>query len=130
MNSYAVTGKPDPCPNCGSEDARWRGRRWYDVALNFTRYVIEAFLHTLGFGAKSPSQYAPEFSQALEHQKMYDDRMSAQTPRRFWRCPSCKQRGEVFDDLGEDGRSAQAEAQQRAMDYYFRQNDNQEPPPR
>jgi hypothetical protein len=128
MNSYDVTGKSDSCPNCGSENVRWRGRRWYDVPLNFIRYVIEAFFHTLGFGAKAPSQYAPEFSQYLEQQKIYDDRMSAQTPSRFWKCAACKQRGEVFDDLGGEDRSALAETRDKAMDYYYRQNDNQEPP--
>lgn len=128
MNSYAVTGKSDPCPNCGSEDVRWRARRIYDVPLNFLRYLVEAFLHALGFGSKSPSQYAPEFSQYLVQRKIYDDRFSAQTPRRFWRCPACKQRGQAFDDLGEHDRSALCASHDRAMDYYHRQNDNQDPP--
>jgi hypothetical protein len=127
MNSYAVTGKTDPCPNCGSQDVRWRGRRWYDIPLNFLRYIVEALLHTLGFGSKSPSQYAPEFREALQHEKLYDDRMSAQTPRRFWKCPACKQRGEVFDDLGELGRSTLAQTYDRAQDYYYRQNDHDPP---
>jgi hypothetical protein len=127
MNTHGATGQFDPCPNCGSEDVRWRGRRWYDVPLNFLRYIVEALLHTLGFGSKSPSQYAPEFREALQHEKLYDDRMSAQTPRRFWRCPSCKQRGQVFDDLDELGRNTLAQTYDRAQDYYYRQNDRDEP---
>lgn len=131
MNSYAVTGKrPEPCPECGSENVRWRGRRWYDVPLNFLRYLVEAFFHALGFGGKSSSDYAPEFGEALQHQKMYDDRMSAQTPRRFWRCPSCKQRGEIFDDLAETSRGALSQTHNRAQDYYYRQNDTNKRQPR
>jgi hypothetical protein len=31
--------------------------------------------------------------------------MSAQTPRRFWKCSDCRENGEVFDDLGEHDRA-------------------------
>jgi hypothetical protein len=33
--------------------------------------------------------------------RAFDEKMSSATPRRFWKCRACGERGYVFDDVGE-----------------------------
>lgn len=82
----------ETCPLCGSASVRWRGRRPYDVPLTWLRYVGElvagAFLSRQG--AKFPHEMpglADEYREAATGHK---------TPRRFWRCSACQQKGHEF----------------------------------
>jgi hypothetical protein len=109
MNTYAVTGKFEPCPRCGSEDVRWRGRRWYDVINNNLRGFIEWGVAMLfrprrdSLSYPIPTSRADELrlaaieSDALLNAHEYNT--AFMTPRRYWKCRACRQRGEVYDDV-------------------------------
>jgi hypothetical protein len=106
MNSY---GGVDPCPNCGSENVRWRTRRWYDVVFTYLRYAMDLTAGTL-FGAGRTSTVAGPVSEraARAHldatqyrieRGVYEDRAGTMTARRFWKCRECRQKGQVFDGV-------------------------------
>lgn len=100
----ARTGQTDPCPMCGSTNVWWRGRRWYDVPLTWLRYIIVAPIEMV-FGTKQRASggigHTAHHISYEAARDAYDDRMSVATGRWFWRCGSCGERGQVFEDIGQ-----------------------------
>jgi len=122
----ARTGRVEPCPNCGSRDVRWRGRRWYDFVLTYARFSVEAMLRVVGFGRMGPStpggaaaenangyceQAVPlvttgsmidDVNSEIHYEQLreyYEVNAGTAVARRYWKCRACKQRGQVFDHV-------------------------------
>jgi hypothetical protein len=100
-------GQPRACPICNSSDVRWRGRRFYDVPLNWLRYVVEYCLQVFTNSRRQTYYVAPPGSMRdaparyhyEQHRQALDERASTMTPRAFWRCRSCGNRGQIFDEI-------------------------------
>ena len=104
----SVAREPVPCPNCGSRNVRWRNRRPYDVLLTWARYFADTVLSViftrgaqpaLGYGS---DHHARSEIFALRYRRQraaYEASVGLTTADRFWRCPDCKQRGQVFCGL-------------------------------
>jgi hypothetical protein len=99
----ARIGQADPCPMCGSADVRWRGRRWYDVPLTWVRFIVVGPIEFVfapkkrSFGGIGHTGEDLTYDAARE---AYDDRMATATARRFWKCRACRNKGQVFADVG------------------------------
>lgn len=107
-----TTGRPTPCPNCGSTNARWRNRRLYDFVFTWTRFAADTVLSTLFVRGASPtadSRYVPEWqlgsqAESWSYQRRraaYESKVGLAVAKRFWRCPDCRQKGQVFSGLDE-----------------------------
>lgn len=88
-----------PCPICNSANVRWRGRRPYDVPLTWGRWLGE--LLYMGSSRQALSMRRPGAGQYRDYrsnmrQEMLEARTGLTTATRFWRCPDCKNHGEVF----------------------------------
>lgn len=87
----------ETCPLCGSASVRWRGRRPYDVLLTWLRYVGEMIAQALFRGEDRHRYFDPEWLERQNFQNEYREAATGhKTPRRFWRCSACKQRGHAF----------------------------------
>lgn len=104
-----------PCPGCSSTEVRWRGRRPVDVPATWARYVAEFVLLTLFNGGQVrqpgvPTQYGPSRMgpASMDVSNREDLRASMKesgsthralaTPRWFWKCRTCGEKGGIFDD--------------------------------
>ena len=101
-------GEAVPCPNCGSGNVRWRRRRFYDVILTYARYLADVVVSTLfgmgqtriaGGGSHSAGRANLQALAYSESRQFYESRMGTKTASRFWRCPDCRKKGQVFDRL-------------------------------
>jgi hypothetical protein len=79
----------DGCPNCSSSRVRWRKRRFYDVILTW----LVAGLLSSGMYAQYDDMSWPSAYYVAER-PIENPSISWATPRRFWRCPDCGQRGD------------------------------------
>ncbi len=124
MDTRAATfGGVQPCPECGSDRVKWRGRRLYDKPLTWMRGSVEVLLKALGLGRRYRA--TPDIRQLdtmnrslsferlhgrpvdpdnltiasdYEHERaIHDEAASFATARRFWRCAGCRESGAVFD---------------------------------
>jgi predicted RNA-binding Zn-ribbon protein involved in translation (DUF1610 family) len=104
----------EPCPMCGSSDVRWRRRGPTDFALTWLRWWVELFASFFQVQARSVrrSSQARAFDATTAHtqvirieygtgagepiREFYEATTGHKTPKRFWRCSSCKQKGHVF----------------------------------
>ena len=97
----------EPCPDCGSNDVRWRRRRFYDVLLTYLRYLVDSIATTGATKSSVPGSILSDRAnrarvvahQYREARKLYEDRVGTKTASRFWKCRACGHRGQVFDDL-------------------------------
>ncbi len=119
-----TTGRLAPCPNCGSTNVRWRNRRLYDFVFTWTRFAADTVLSTIFVGgasgrttggvsspyvAGSASPHVPEWQlrnqpwaiQYNQQRSMYEAKVGLAVAKRFWRCPDCRQKGQVFSGLDE-----------------------------
>ncbi len=98
----------DPCPNCGSPDGRWRRRRIFDVVLTWIRYAADNALGRF-FGANKSTVAGGAYSERADEarldalrysteRRIYETRVGTTTAVRFWKCPACRKKGEVFDE--------------------------------
>jgi hypothetical protein len=81
----------DVCPNCGSPRVRWRKRRFYDVVLT---WLAAGLLSAGAYG-----DYDETHSWALYNDldpPIQDPSITWTTPRRFWNCPDCCERGDEY----------------------------------
>lgn len=106
----------DPCPNCGSSDIRWRRRRIYDVVLTWIRYALDSALGTFfdPTGSSLPTHVGGASSEEISganwagsrpdvfrypaKRQSFEERVGTLTAVRFWKCRTCRKRGEVFED--------------------------------
>ena len=110
----SIASPPVPCPNCGFRNVRWRNRRFYDVILTWLRYGVDNTLATVfSRGATTTTGTVagrePYVSNVLRSRieaeeydparRMYEEKVGLTTARRFWRCPDCKKKGQVFTEL-------------------------------
>ncbi len=116
----ARTGQPRPCPDCGSTNVRWRGRRWHDVIRTWLRHFAD-YLPAAAFGIGRPkvgdssvgaqqtfqdgwpisisNHQAEEIvrrSQYEQSREVYDIETGYVTPDLFWKCGDCRRKGHVF----------------------------------
>jgi hypothetical protein len=123
---YSIGDEAALCPNCRSRNVHWRNRRPYDVIFTWMRYFADAFLSmifsrgaTTTMGPTVGGQ--PYVSDVLRSRidvkeydparSMYEMNVGLTTARRFWRCPDCRQKGQVFsgiDDALTEGRAGLA----------------------
>ena len=99
MDTRAAIYGVQPCPECGSDRVKWRGRRLYDRPLTWIRGTLEVLLRTMGVRTQEATGELPETLQWEYERRLYDDRMSFKTADRFWRCRACKKSGQQFDDI-------------------------------
>jgi predicted RNA-binding Zn-ribbon protein involved in translation (DUF1610 family) len=118
---YSIGDEAALCPNCGSRNVRWRNRRFYDVILTWLRYFADAFLSMIFSRGATPTVGMPYGDRVLQSRvsaelykrarSAYEMKIGLTTAVRFWRCPECKQKGQVFsgiDDALTEGRTALA----------------------
>ena len=106
MNAY---GEVDPCPNCGSTNVRWRRRRFSDVVLTHARYLADLVVSTLfgtgqtriagSSGSRSAGRANLQAVAYSESRQFYESRMGTKTAARFWKCPDCHKKGQIFDNV-------------------------------
>ncbi len=92
----------EPCPNCGSADVSWRGRRWWESLRRALANAIEWPFTVLASTSRTPSltltrqptQRGVDASQYWRLRKAYDSRVAALPPR-IWQCRACDRRGEI-----------------------------------
>ncbi len=106
MNAYGEVG---PCPNCGSTNVRWRHRRFYDVILTYLRYLTDVTAGTLfgagrtsipgGSGSQRAAQAYLDAAQYRQERTIYESRAGTMTAKRFWKCPDCHEKGQVFEGV-------------------------------
>jgi hypothetical protein len=105
MAMVDAPGAVQKCPICDSANVRWRGRRLYDVPLTWSRWFVEMFTLNL---IRSTSPRRVYRGPATVRRQLQQEHLEAQTGRktatRFWRCPDCKNHGEVFDAEAKRGR--------------------------
>ncbi len=99
----------EACPNCGSPSVRWRRRRFHDVVFTYLRHSVDALLGTIFRGTGSTvtaREYSERWGEAQFDAFRYDQerrvdehRVGTMTAARFWRCPACRQKGHVFEEL-------------------------------
>ena len=78
----------DACPKCGSTRLHWRNRRFYDLVLT---WLATSLSSSMAWGdCDSPWLY----DLPLEY---YAQPPSLETPKRFWKCLDCLERGEQFE---------------------------------
>lgn len=109
----------DPCPNCGSADVTWRGRRWHESLRRAVANMIEWPFRMMNSASRSPSGglWATRgHLDADRHWRLrnsFDNRVAALDPR-IWMCAACGKRGEMYpeyaDLAGEYGDMAELEA--------------------
>ena len=92
----SATGQPPPCPLCNSTRVRVRGRRVYDVPLTWARHFTEVLFSGLMSSGKRSRRPVAEYRQRLRAE-ILEANTGGRTPTRFWRCPECKHKGEIFD---------------------------------
>lgn len=95
-----MTTKRIPCPNCRSQNVRWRKRRWYDGPLNFIETMLSGanVMHTNdGISPMQHSYMDPAFmrNKAIQEHRR---KMGRPTAELFWKCPDCHSKGEAFQD--------------------------------
>src|SRR5512135_188904 len=102
-------GEVVPCPNCGSRNVRWRNRRFYDVILTYARYLTDLVVSTLfgmgqtriaGGGSRSAGRANLQALAYSQSRQFYESRMGTKTATRFWKCPDCRKKGQVFGSIG------------------------------
>lgn len=84
----------DVCPICDSTDVRWRGRRPWDFAFTWLRWLTELFASVLRTNALDQEwsiRARTDFSS-----DMLEANTGLKTPKRFWKCRACKRKGHVF----------------------------------
>ena len=101
------------CPLCNSSDVAWRQRRPADIVATWVRYVTDfVFLSATKGGqlekAGGLHSYtyrdtktfdAPNRSDVQDSFKHSNDMHRATaTPRLYWRCRNCGNKGEVYDE--------------------------------
>ena len=107
---YSIGDEAALCPNCRSRNVRWRNRRPYDVIFTWMRYFADAFLSMIFSRGATPTiggRYGSDRvlrSQASARQYslargIYESKIGLTTAARFWRCPDCKQKGQVFSGI-------------------------------
>ncbi len=97
-----VKSHPPGCPDCGSAEAIWRRRRWYNVALSWLRFL--SFVDQVGYTPTPKSDATGEFEhdwprQGLEMQADWIDeqRRELAMPSWYWRCKACGHTGVIYD---------------------------------
>ena len=118
---YSIGDEAALCPSCRSRNVRWRNRRPYDVIFTWVRYFADAFLSTIFSRGATPTIGMRYGDRVLRSQasaelykrarSAYEMRIGLTTADRFWRCPDCKQKGQVFSGIDEaltEGRAALA----------------------
>ena len=107
------------CPLCNSSDVEWRQRRATNVLVTWFRYVTDfLFNATLKGGQLRPSGFSPG---AYRDARTFDaphrsdvgdsfhvsntTHQALATPRFFWHCRHCGNKGEVYDDSLTDERN-------------------------
>ncbi len=65
--------------------------------------MVEFLLRTIGFGTRSAhGDPRRQHTYRYEYERrLFDERMSFRTAKRFWRCPACRNSGQEFGDAGE-----------------------------
>jgi hypothetical protein len=98
----SIASEPVPCPNCGSRKARWRNRRPYDILFTWLRSFADASLATIlggGWARSAGRRYSAPDEVYDRARAAYELKVGFVTAARFWRCPDCKQRGQIFSGL-------------------------------
>jgi predicted RNA-binding Zn-ribbon protein involved in translation (DUF1610 family) len=99
----------DVCPNCGSANVRWRRRRPYDFVFTYVRWLID-LVAGRSLGATRATDLSAPYSERGSEVRVkatryavertaYEERVGTMTAARFWRCPDCRQEGQVFEKL-------------------------------
>jgi predicted RNA-binding Zn-ribbon protein involved in translation (DUF1610 family) len=86
-----------PCPSCGSDNVKWRRRRWYDGPLN----VLEGMLTiatTKQTHAGAHHAFTDPRSFDQEYQREQRRKMGRRVAELFYRCADCKSSGEDFEE--------------------------------
>jgi hypothetical protein len=119
---YSIGDEAVLCPNCRLRNVRWRNRRLYDVVFTWMRYFADAFLSMIFSRGATPTiggRYGSDaVLRSVASAELYDRARTAYemkigltTADRFWHCPDCRQKGQVFsgiDDALTEGREALA----------------------
>jgi hypothetical protein len=103
----ARTGKPQPCPVCGSKLVKWRARHLYDVPLTWLRWFGELLASALGgHGGGDRAAWRYSWGQVREEYaaELRETHTGLKTPTHFWRCADCSNNGYVFDGPQKPGR--------------------------
>ncbi|MGE0685610.1 MAG: hypothetical protein AB7P33_02615 [Dehalococcoidia bacterium] len=102
-----------PCPLCSSSDVTWRRRRPTDVLATWVRYGTDfVFGATLKGGqfkkAGGLATYTYKDTKTFDAPNRADvgdsfhysntTHQVLATPRWYWRCPNCGNKGEVYDE--------------------------------
>ena len=106
-----MTGRP--CPICNSGDVEWRKRRPTDVLVTWFRYGTD-FLFNASLKGGQYKKAGGLATYTYKDAKTFDapnradvgdsfhysnkTHQALATPRFLWRCQSCGNRGEVFDE--------------------------------
>jgi hypothetical protein len=92
----SATGQALPCPICNSTHVRWRGRRVYDVPLTWARHFTEVLYSGTMSSGMARQRSAGQYRERLQGQ-ILEANTGGRTATRFWRCPECRHKGEVYD---------------------------------
>ena len=99
MNSQFDTRHPT-CPNCRSDQAKWRKRRWYDGSLNFIETMLTGATVMKTNDGISPMAHSYMDSRFMEQHQIQETAKvrGRRTAELFWMCPACKSKGEAFEE--------------------------------
>jgi DNA-directed RNA polymerase subunit M/transcription elongation factor TFIIS len=88
------------CPNCQSKDVIWRKRRWYDGPLTFIETMLTGATVRRTNDGISPMQQSYMDASFMERQQVneFKQMMGRRTAELFWKCPTCKSKGEAFEE--------------------------------
>lgn len=104
----------EPCPNCGSADVTWRGRRWHESLRRAIANVIEFPFRLLNSASRAPGPpgslagtqlgglggTSPGADQHRRLRQAFDSRVAAMKSR-IWECRSCGKRGEMYPEYAD-----------------------------
>ena len=95
-----MTTTHTPCPICGSNNVRWRKRRWYDGPLNFFETMLSGATRIQTDDGVPPILRAEMDAGHMRDRDITEHGMSANraVAPMFWRCPDCHQHGEGYDE--------------------------------
>ena len=78
-------------------NVKWRDRRFYDIPLTWTRHGIETLFIGLFTANARPRYRSPRTIQSHMRVEAIEAQTGSRTATSFWRCPECKQHGEVYE---------------------------------
>lgn len=96
----AMDTRHSTCPNCHSEEVKWRKRRWYDGPLNFIETMLTGATMMRSNDGISPMNHSHMDAKYMEERQVQEVQKirGRSTAELFWKCPVCKSKGEAFHE--------------------------------